>query len=371
MENLKKISILIPDGEEQFLFYVVNCLSSLAKNLKIFVMSSEKSGSMRYSRFIEQYTYYPKSTVADWIHNIDFEIEKHHIDLILPVFEVGFKRLIENQNVLKHKDKLCALPSLDNFNTAGNKGLLYLHMEANNLPCPKSVIIMPNESPEIDNLNFPIIVKPVEGLSGGTGIKLFKSLKVANSYFNKNTVNSLFLAQEYIEGYDIDCSVLCKEGEVLVYTIQKGNLQGKSKFAPNIGVEFLYREELYYVVENLMKSLNWSGVAHIDMRYDINDETYKVIEINTRFWLTVDLSMLAGVNFPYLYCLSSLKKEFSIPQANLTSFLTLKGLVKKIKKNPLFVFKFKHIYNNTSFRFAFKDPLPMLHKFIVSTRNIA
>jgi predicted ATP-grasp superfamily ATP-dependent carboligase len=243
-------------------------------------------------------------------------------------------------------------------------------MEENNLPCPKSIIIKTNEFTKTDELNFPIVIKPVLGFRNGKGINFFESLNDVNSFFNRNIVNKLYLAQEYIEGYDIDCSVLCKDGEILVYTIQKGNLQGKSKFEPNIGVEFLYKEQLYHIVEKLMKSLNWSGIAHIDLRYDINDDAYKVIEINARFWLTVDLSLLAGVNFPYLYCLSSLKKEFSIPQTNFASFLTLKGLVKKIKINPLFVFKFKYIFNNTSFRFAFTDPLPILYKFVVYVKSI-
>jgi D-aspartate ligase len=369
MIKVKKISVLIPDGEEAFLLDIVNCLS-LAKNLKIFVMSAEKSSPMRYSRFIEKYTYYPKSTDIDWIKNIDAEIEKHNIDLILPVYEIGFNRLLTNQNTLMCKDKLCSLPSLDNFNTARNKDLLYLHMKANNLPCPKSTNVKPNKLPNIDNLKMPIIAKPVDGFGGGLGIEIFRSLKDTNSFFNRNTFASHYLVQEFIEGYDIDCSVLCKDGKILVYTIQKGNLQGKNEFAPNIGVEFLNKNELYDVVEKLMKSLNWSGVAHIDMRYDINDGTYKVIEINTRFWLTIEASVLAGVNFPYLYCLSSLKKDFEIPKTNLSSFLTLKGLVKKIKTNPSFIFKFNYIFNNTSFKFFMRDPLPMVYKYISRTTVI-
>ena len=57
------------------------------------------------------------------------------------------------------------------------------------------------------------------------------------------------------------------------------------------------------VVDRLMKDLRWNGVAHLDLRYDARARQIKVIEINTRFWLTVvGSALVAGVNFPVLAC---------------------------------------------------------------------
>ena len=79
------------------------------------------------------------------------------------------------------------------------------------------------------------------------------------------------------------------------------------------------------ITKKLMKSLNWSGVANIDWRYDENNKVFKIIEINTRFWLSTDASSIAGVNFPYLYCLSSLGNEIKLQKTESISYLSLEG----------------------------------------------
>ena len=309
------MSILIPDGESHILLYVVNCLSDI-KGLEIYVMSNQKNNPMRYSRHVKGFSYYAKtSSDLDWINNINKEIEKHHIDVVMPIFEIGIKKLIEYRSKVLHENKLGLLPSLTNFNTAINKGLLSKHLEANNISGPKSVIIESNaELEKAYDLNFPVIIKPLEGFGGGQGIDVFKTKEDFKNHYIGHNFDYVNIVQEYIEGYDIDCSVLCRKGDVLAFTIQKGNMFGKNQFTPQFGLSFLYEQELYNVVEKLMKSLDWNGVAHIDMRYDQNTKQFKVIEINTRFWVSLDASLIAGVNFPYLYCLSSMGNVFEKPQ---------------------------------------------------------
>lgn len=137
---------------------------------------------------------------------------------------------------------------------------------------------------------------------------------------------------------------------------------GKSEFVPQIGLDFLYEPELYRVVERLMKSLNWSGVAHIDMRFDKNDKQFKVIEINPRFWMSLNASLLAGVNFPHLYCLASMNEEFERPEYEFMKYVNLKGLVKMIRLKKSVLFKPGFVFNNTPLKLVLRDPLPTMYK---------
>ncbi len=363
-DERKTISILIPDGECYICKSVVNGLAQVS-GIKIYVMSNEKHNEMRYSRYVQNFSYYAKTdSDLDWIANIDKEIGTHDIDLVMPIWEVGIKILIEQRDKISFKHKLGLLPSLKEFNRARNKGLLSAHLESNNIPGPKSILLESiHELDKVDSLNFPMLIKPVEGFSGGDRIRMFNSKKDIELFFIEKKIDYGNLAQEYIEGYDIDCSVLCKEGNILTFTIQKGNVPDEKKFAPPVGVEFLYQYELYNVVEALMKSIKWSGIAHIDMRYDKNDKQYKVLEVNTRFWGSLDGSILAGVNFPYLYCLASMGKDFEKPQYKFIKYLSMKGLGKMIKLDKKFLFRIGFIFNNTPLKFALKDPLPMIYKF--------
>ncbi len=365
-----EISVLIPDGESHILLYVVNCFAHV-KGVKLYIMSNKKGNPMRFSRYVHKFLYYnDASTDLFWINTIDAFVEKYKIDIILPVFETGIKRIIEHQGALTYQGKLCLLPHLKDFIIAGNKGQLYLHLKKYGINCPDSIIVCPQQSPEIIDLDFPVIVKPVAGYGGGMGVAILKNREELLQYYKNHNYICDTIIQQFIKGYDVSCNVLCKAGNIKAYSSQRGRYFSKSELSPQTGFDFINDQALYKQTESLMQSLNWSGVANIDWRYDENDKQFKVIEINTRFWLNTDASAMAGVNFPYLYCLMSLNKHYKNPHVNLISFFSLKGLSYQIKKNPLFVFKVKYIYNHTALAFVIKDPLPIAYKYFWRTKNI-
>ncbi len=366
-----RVSVLIPDGESHLLIFVINSLSQI-KGIEIHVMSNVKFISMRSSRYIASFAYYPKTENEQlWITNVNNVIIKHKIDLVMPIFENCM------ETIIKHKksfvgEKLCLLPDLVNFGKARNKWLLTQHLLLNNIPFPKSVLYSPNESLTLtlENLRFPIIIKPVIGSGGGDGVYLFQNRDELESYLHTKKFDCAQIIQEYVKGYDIGCSVLCKSGNILAFTIQKATMLNSNPFKPWLGVEFVYEEDLYAIVERLMKSLTWYGVAHIDLKYDVDNQTFKIIEVNTRFWGSLDASLIAGVNFPHLYCLASKNESFETPQYKNINYLNLKGLAKTLFKDKSLLFDFNFIMKNTPVGFALKDPLPIIFKYMVLSKNV-
>jgi len=362
----KKLAVLIPDGEwEKLSNHVINCLSEY-NDICLYVMSNRKYIPSRYSRFVKGFTYNPKTDDPSlWINSINKVVRKHEIDLILPVYEDGIGRLIKYKGQLHDPNKLVILPSLSFFETARSKLKLAAHLAKHGIPGPR-IFILKSDS-DITNARsyYPIIAKPVEGTTGGRGILLFNDeITLLEFLKNKNEDDPKLVFQEYIKGYDIDCSVLCREGNIEAFTIQKGTLYDTKNFSPPIGIQFVYESRLYDVVAKLMRTLNWSGVAHVDLRYDMINNEYKVIEVNCRFWGTLDASLLAGVNFPYLYCLLTLNKEFKLPKYRHIPFLNLKAIVRKVRSNVLFLFKFNFIWNYTALKFLIKDPFPVFIKIL-------
>ena len=51
---------------------------------------------------------------------------------------------------------------------------------------------------------------------------------------------------------------------------------------------------------SLLKSLNWVGVAMVEFKVDPRDGIPKLMEINPRFWGSLHLAIISGVDFPYL-----------------------------------------------------------------------
>lgn len=358
-----KISILIPDGEIHVILYVINCFS-LVKNVKVYVISSKKDDHMKYSRYIDQFIYHPKTNLDEWFNCINNAVEKYNIDLIMPIYEMAIKTIIENKNKIKALDKLCDLPSIESLNSARNKGLLYLHLKTHEIPCPHTLIIKPNTIPKVDDFNYPVVIKPVEGGGGGIGIEIAGNKPDVLNYFEIYNYSCDIIIQEFIEGYDLCFNVLCKNGALIAYSIQKGTVFRDGILTPQIGFDFIENSELIECTKKLIKSLNWSGVANIDWRYDEKNKVFKVIEINTRFWLGTDAASIAGVNFPYLYCLSSLGNEIELQKTESISYLSLEGLARRFKNNLFFIFRLSYIYNHSPIRFIIKDPLPVFYKVL-------
>jgi len=52
--------------------------------------------------------------------------------------------------------------------------------------------------------------------------------------------------------------------------------------------------------EKLLTSLNWHGVAMVEFKRDNRDGSLRLMEINARFWGSLQLAIDAGVDFPRL-----------------------------------------------------------------------
>lgn len=366
----RKLRVLIPDAESEILTeQVKNCFSGV-NTIALYLISKKKFVPSRFSRFVKHFSYFPTSDdVNSWIDRINEEVAKYDIDLIMPIYETGIRLLIVNRELVAHPKKLVQLPSLASLDTANNKALLSEHLLKHQIPGPENLTMDPKKAFGFSTSTFPIIAKPIQGSEGGKGIFVCTTAQDFKTHSDNFLEGKDYLYQKFIEGYDIDCSVLCKKGSVQAFTIQRGTLYGKKPFSPAMGLRFLLEPKLLETVKKLMKTLDWSGVAHIDLRYDLHKDEFKVIEVNTRFWTSLGSSLLAGVNFPYRYCLMCMGEPVESANYKHIEVLNLKAVVKKIRKNVFFVFKVGFLFKNTPLKYALKDPLPIVMKFLWRTKN--
>ena len=363
---LYNFKILIPDADFGLALACVHCLTQI-KRIKIYAICNENNCDIRYSRYIEHCSFHQgNDTETSRIEKINEEIKKYDIDLIMPISEKGIELIIKNKELINNSKILGLLPSINSFNTAFYKDLFAKHLDKFSVSGPKTNLINPKNDLELETMkiNFPAVAKPIEGPGGGYGIVYLKNTDDLNAFLFNKECNTQYIIQEYIEGFDIGCNVLCRQGEIIEFTIQKGNLWNKRQFSFQIGLEFISNEEAFNLVEKLIKSLNWSGFANIDLRYDEKDNSFKILELNPRIWGTLYGSLFAGVNFPYQYCMTSLNIKSEPSKMNYIKFLTLEGILYSLKKNIFFMFNLLFIWNNTPIRYIFIEPKVILFKLI-------
>lgn len=352
-------SVLIPDGEDANSLAVARSLAE-EKNIKIYVLSKDKNDSIRFSRHVTKFIHYSDATTKEGkLTRILDTIKKTKADVLLPVGVKAIRLIAEHKDQFSKLIALPPIPEVESFDEANDKWLLSLWAKENKIPHPNTLLFRSVDDIKIlvPSISFPAIVKPRNGF-GGNGIKIFDNAQEFQSWYSEFEHVEDLIIQSYIKGYDIDCSIICSEGKILAHTIQK-SIKYSADYPWPYGLEFLSHDEIYSIVEEIAKKFNWSGVAHLDLRYDEIEKRSKLIEINPRFWASVSASIFAGVNFPLLSCLSALKRE--LPSLKTTNKIVVRtGPAIKMTFNKLFKKNNEFSFDNTFLEFILKDPLPSI-----------
>ncbi|MFS4447681.1 ATP-grasp domain-containing protein [Maribacter sp. 2307UL18-2] len=366
----KKTAILIPDAENYLLIHVLNCLAQI-DTVTIYAMTVKHNWAT-YSRHIKKNTVFSEaSNGLKRIESINAELLKHDIDIIMPIHDACIKDLIIYREHLINHEKIIVLPSYDVYKIVTNKGKFSAHLETYGIPAPKSGVLKTESLQEYKRfgLSFPFIIKPASNSHGGLGVVLIDSEMALQSYRDTYREFDEFVVQEYIEGDDWGCSVLCVAGELKAYSLQRTTIHEKKPFSPAIGVELVHDTRPLEMVKQLLRSLSWNGVAHIDMRYNLATNSFVIIEMNARYWASIEASMVGGINFPYLHLLVSMGKDFPLPTYRSIEYLKLKGVLYRLKKDRWSVFDFRFLRSNTELGAVCRDVMPSLFRMFSSIKK--
>lgn len=355
-------SVLIPDGEHPLSLLVARCLAR-APEVKVYILSSKRWTLSRFSRHRCLYQFKPIGTDDEGRFEALVEIIKQRgIDIVLPITEGGAKFIATRYDSLSEMVAISPIPNPQALRTAINKWSLNQLACEQHLPAPPSILVTfaPAFYERLSVLEYPVLLKPTSE-AGGRGIKLFDNpldLQMFLEGQDKEQFKNRYLVQSYIPGLDLGLSVLCREGEILAYTIQQGLVAqylGRLK-----AMQFIRQENVLENGRTLLSALNWSGVAHIDMRYDSRDRRVKILEVNGRFWGSLMGSLVAGVNFPYLACLVALGIPFPMPQYRFCKYFKTQVATKEAIRRLCGKSEFAFSFGETGWRFLLNDPLPQV-----------
>ncbi|WP_457654160.1 carboxylate--amine ligase [Rhodocaloribacter sp.] len=305
-------SALVLDGERGFARLVVACLAEAGVPAHVLALGAWSPS--RFSR--RRASFHARESAGGEAHlkAIRRAVARSGADVVLAVKEETVRLLAAHPDALPETVRVGLVPPVASFDRVVDKARLAVCLAEHSLPHPATLPCSGDEAFEeaARDLVFPILLKPVRGGDSGN-IRRFETPAALRAFLRTNTCSpGAFIAQHFVPGFDIDCSVLCREGEVLAHTIQKGIIPRPKPFAPPAGIAFVAHEGVLSVTRRLMRALRWSGVAHVDLRCDAEGRVF-VIEVNPRYWGSLLGSLAAGVNFPYLACLSALGRPFAPP----------------------------------------------------------
>ncbi|MCD6572938.1 MAG: ATP-grasp domain-containing protein, partial [Thermoplasmata archaeon] len=188
------------------------------------------------------------------------------------------------------------------------------------------------------------------------------------------------LIQEYIPyGEELGVYALFNcESEPVALTVQRRIRSYPVSGGPSTFRETIKNDTSKEAVEiafKLLKAMKWIGVAMVEFRVDARDKTLKLMEVNSRFWGSLQLSILAGVDFPYLLYRMIMNEDIEpvldykegvkcrwLLPGDILWFLTSPN---KLKNLPEFL-KFNTNYDILSL----EDPMPTLGFILATARYL-
>jgi predicted ATP-grasp superfamily ATP-dependent carboligase len=197
------------------------------------------------------------------------------------------------------------IPDLKKIEFVRDKRNLIQFAETQGIPVPKTFYSPPSLTlpPWGGGEGEGFVIKPRIS-SGSFGIAYLKRRKDLIPLYQKVHAKYPFpLIQEWIPdgGGVFGLSALFDE----VSNVKAAFVHRKLRMYPVQGGPSTLREGVHHpqVMElglSLLKSLNWRGVAMVEFKVDPRDGIPKLMEVNPRFWGSLQLAIASGVDFPYL-----------------------------------------------------------------------
>ena len=303
------MKILVTDGDNRATLAITRSLGK--KGHSVYVGEKKSLSLSSVSRYCQQNLIYPDPLdhADDFINFIIEAIEKFQIDVILPVSDVTTLLISKNADRLP---SFCHFPFSDHetIKRAADKKYIMHTADSVGVPIPRTFeLIHKDNIPDIpQDLSYPVVIKPSHSrIQTQNGWK-FTSISYANDkpqlvsmLTEKEALEFPVLLQERIIGAGVGIFLCCNHGEIIgVFSHQR--LREKP---PSGGVSVLRKSIAVDPAalkhsETLLRHLNWHGVAMVEFKNDLRDNTLKLMEINGRFWGSLQLAIDSGVDFPCL-----------------------------------------------------------------------
>lgn len=318
--------ILVTDANQRSALAVTRSLGKLP-HLHVLTSDSTASALAGSSRYAQKYFQSPSPNTApaeyiDWLCTL---AAREKIDWIFPVTEVTSQLLLMHREMLGN----ISLPfaSYETVMSLADKWQLIQLADQADVPHPTSKLIVPDgKPPQCTSNRFPVVLKPcLSRIWTGHGW-IDTAVRIANSSDELNHLcrsinyfrNYPFILQEFIPGHGAGVFALYNKGEAITF-FAHNRLREKP---PRGGVSVLSESvaldpQLLSMAKKLLDASHWHGVAMVEFRIAPDGAPY-LMEVNTRFWGSLQLAIDSGVDFPALL----LKTSMGEPVQQLSSYRT-------------------------------------------------
>jgi predicted ATP-grasp superfamily ATP-dependent carboligase len=299
--------VLVPDGASYAVISALRALTRCGDECEVAHDTRRRRGRSAYVRDVHLI---PAASRGDerFVRALVALVRSRQFDVLLPVSSDAVYAISKHSAAFPTGGPGFVVPPLDSFLVAHDKRRLAALCERLDIPVPRTFPVEEDRLVDVaGEVRFPVVVKPRQSVGGGRGVRFASTkselLRAFDEVRGVQAASELEdferpLVQEYIRGAVHDACALALEGKVVNVLTQcrvlmlpvSGGVGAVAVTTRNRTVQELARR--------LLEELEWHGAANVEFKYDARDGRYKILEVNPRFWGTLDLAIRVGMDFP-------------------------------------------------------------------------
>jgi protein-tyrosine-phosphatase/predicted ATP-grasp superfamily ATP-dependent carboligase len=229
--------------------------------------------------------------------------------VLFPVSDIAMQ-LVELRKAEFEEWTNVPIPSLQAYENLSDKYHLLELAAQLGIPIPKTEFVARDHfQAAIDGVRqYPVVVKPARSLLRQGGIWEKTSVHHA---MNEEQLRKLFREKQYLRDRSLIQQRIIGAGQGLFVLMDRGDpvcvfAHRRLRERPPSGGVSVLREsieppkDMANFALRLLRHVAWHGVAMVEFKVDDRTGVPLLIEVNGRFWGSLQLAVDAGVNFPML-----------------------------------------------------------------------
>jgi len=252
----------------------------------------------------------PLADAGEFARTVIGLVEREGIELLLPMTDPSVEALLERRADLPREVGL-PFPDLATYRAASDKARVVTLAAQCGFGIPETWLLVNRAAADAatyDPSFFPGVVKPHRSvIAVGQARRKVAVTRVADAVACRRALSALpdeafpVLVQKHVRGVGEGFFGM-RWGGRMVAAFAHRRLREK----PPAGGVSVYRESIPLDPRlsgpgvRLLEALHWTGVAMIECRREIETGREVIMEVNGRFWGSLELAIDAGVDFPAL-----------------------------------------------------------------------
>jgi len=265
------------------------------------------AGSSKYCK--ETFVYPPPYQDPEhFVAILKKEALQRKVRVILPMTDITTAILLQEQDQLE--DFILPGSSFEAFDRLTDKWKLHQLAQALGVPVPKTILVEPGQGRReaFSQLTYPLVLKPHRSRIWTEGRWVKAEVRYAHSAQEAEGIVAAhewlsrhpFLAQQYISGQAQGVFALYQQSEpVVVFAHKRLREKPASGGVSVLGESTEVDSRQAEIAGKILGAVKWHGVAMVEFKVTPDGTPY-LMEVNARFWGSLQLAIDAGVDFPWL-----------------------------------------------------------------------